>query len=156
MSSSARPATLAHDVVAQCFRRGGERVALTPKAYALLVALTRTPGRLVSKQELLAEVWPGVVVGDAVLKVVVNEIRGALDDDAHAPRFVATEHRRGYRFVGELAGGSAGEAFASGAGPRAPAGRRAALAFLHERLERARLGERQVVFVAGEAGIGKT
>src|SRR6185369_10824911 len=90
-------AALTHDAVAHCFLREGTRVELSPKAYALLVALTRNPGRLVSKQELLNEVWPGVVVGEAVLKVVVNEIRNALDDDAKAPRFVATEHRRGYR-----------------------------------------------------------
>src|SRR5262245_13973664 len=100
-------ATLEHDAATQCFRLEGKRVELTPKAYALLVALTRAPGRLVSKQELLDEVWPGVVVGEAVLKVVVNEIRRALDDDAQSPRFVATEHRRGYRFVGACAGSEA-------------------------------------------------
>jgi DNA-binding winged helix-turn-helix (wHTH) protein len=145
-------AALTHDAVAHCFLRMGTRVELTPKAYALLVALTRTPGRLVSKQELLNEVWPGVVVGEAVLKVVVNEIRNALDDDAKSPRFVATEHRRGYRFVGSCAaGGQAVDPLRS-----APAGRADALRFLRERLARAELGERQVVFVAGAAGIGKT
>ncbi len=143
---------LTHDAVAHCFLRDGARVELTPKAYALLVALTRTPGRLVSKQELLNEVWPGVVVGEAVLKVVVNEIRNALDDDAKSPRFVATEHRRGYRFVGRCAADGA----AVDPSRSAPAGRAGALRFLRERLERAELGERQVVFVAGEAGIGKT
>jgi len=70
-------AALTHDAVAHCFLREGTRVELSPKAYALLVALTRNPGRLVSKQELLNEVWPGVVVGEAVLKVVVNEIRNS-------------------------------------------------------------------------------
>ncbi len=118
-------AALTHDAVVHGFLRMGTRVELTPKAYALLVALTRTPGRLVSKQELLNEVWPGVVVGEAVLKVVVNEIRNALDDDAKSPRFVATEHRRGYRFVGSCAAG--GDAV----DPRrsAPAGRADALRF---------------------------
>jgi DNA-binding winged helix-turn-helix (wHTH) protein len=150
-------APLTLDAAAQCFRLGGERVELTPKAYALLVALTRAPGRLLTKRELLDEVWPDVVVGEAVLKVAVNEIRRALDDDAQSPRFVATEHRRGYRFVGEWTGMGSGAA-ARSVGDAAPAlaGRGAALAYLAERLERARLGERQVVFVAGEAGIGKT
>jgi DNA-binding winged helix-turn-helix (wHTH) protein len=142
---------LSHDAGAQCFRLRDERVALTPKAYALLVALTREPGRLLTKQELLAEVWPGVVVGEAVLKVAVNEVRRALDDDAQSPRFVATEHRRGYRFVGAVAG-----AVGRDLDRPALAGRSRALDFLRERLQRAQLGERQVVFVAGEAGIGKT
>src|SRR5215470_6533137 len=102
-------ANLTHDAVARCFRRDALAVELTPKAYALLVALTRTPGRLVSKQELLSEVWPGVIVGEAVLKVVVTEIRRALGDDAQSPRFVATSHRRGYRFVGACSGGGGAE-----------------------------------------------
>jgi DNA-binding winged helix-turn-helix (wHTH) protein len=149
--SNSAVAVLTHDAVARCFRRGELAVELTPKAYALLVALTRTPGRLVSKPELLNEVWPGVVVGEAVLKVVVNEIRRALGDDAQTPRFVETVHRRGYRFVATCADGG-------GATRRAAplAGRGAALEFLERRLERAQLGERQVVFISGEAGIGKT
>src|SRR5262245_66132703 len=126
--------TLTHDAVARCFRRDALAVDLTPKAYALLVALTRTPGRLVSKQELLNEVWPGVVVGEAVLKVVVNEIRRALGDDAQSPRFIATAHRRGYRFVGECDG--------CGAASSRPAlaGRGAALEVPEQRVERAPRG----------------
>ena len=51
------------------------------------------------KQELLDAVWPGVFVGDAVLKVTIREIRKALGDDTDQPRFIETAHRRGYRFV---------------------------------------------------------
>jgi DNA-binding winged helix-turn-helix (wHTH) protein len=68
-------------------------------AFALLQALARQSGRLVSKQELLAEVWPGVFVGDAVLKGAIREVRKALADDPHEPRFIETAHRRGYRFI---------------------------------------------------------
>jgi pimeloyl-ACP methyl ester carboxylesterase/DNA-binding winged helix-turn-helix (wHTH) protein len=74
-------------------------VPLTPKAFALLSCLARQAGRLVSKQELLDAVWPGVFVGDAVLKSTIREVRKALGDDPHAPQFIETAHRRGYRFI---------------------------------------------------------
>ena len=79
--------------------RGTEVVALAPKAFALLMFLVEQAGRLVSKQELLSAVWPGVFVGDAVLKSTIRELRKALDDDSHEPRFIETAHRRGYRFM---------------------------------------------------------
>jgi pimeloyl-ACP methyl ester carboxylesterase len=80
------------------FGRSGP-VALTPKSLALLEYLAARPGRLITKQELLDAIWPGVYVADGALKVCVREIRRALDDDARAPRFVETAHRRGYRFI---------------------------------------------------------
>lgn len=79
--------------------RGGDSVALAPKAFALLQVLAGQAGRLVSKQELLSQVWPGVFVGDAVLKGTIRELRKALKDDSHGPRFIETAHRRGYRFI---------------------------------------------------------
>src|SRR6185503_19201239 len=57
------------------------------------------------KQELLDAVWPGVFVGDAVLKVSIREVRKSLDDDPRAPRFIETAHRRGYRFMAPVTGG---------------------------------------------------
>src|SRR5262245_29071797 len=74
-------------------------VPLTPKALALLGYLASHPGRLITKNELLDTLWPDVFVTDGVLKVCVREIRRALGDDAHAPRFIETAHRRGYRFI---------------------------------------------------------
>ena len=79
--------------------RSGAVVPLTPKAFAVLQHLAANPGRLFTKQELLDAIWPGVFVGDAVLKVTIREIRKALGDDAHAPQFIETAHRRGYRFL---------------------------------------------------------
>jgi pimeloyl-ACP methyl ester carboxylesterase/DNA-binding winged helix-turn-helix (wHTH) protein len=78
-------------------------VPLTPKAFALLTHLAHHAGRLVSKQELLDAVWPGVFVGDGVLKSTIREVRKALGDDPHTPRFIETAHRRGYRFVATTA-----------------------------------------------------
>lgn len=83
--------------------RGGQAIALAPKAFALLQVLTGQAGRLVSKQELLAQVWPGVFVGDAVLKGAIREVRKALGDDSREPRFIETAHRRGYRFIAPVA-----------------------------------------------------
>ena len=79
--------------------RGEAILPLTPKAFAVLQHLASNAGRLVGKQELLDTVWPGVFVGDAVLKVAIREVRRALNDDSHAPRFIETAHRRGYRFM---------------------------------------------------------
>lgn len=79
--------------------REGVVIPLTPKAFAVLEYLVAQAGRLVGKQELLDAVWPGVFVGDAVLKVAIREIRRALGDDPQAPRFIETAHRRGYRFM---------------------------------------------------------
>ena len=106
-----------------------------------------------TKEELLAAVWPDVAVGDAALAVCVGEIRKLLGDDARTPRYVETVHRRGYRFIG------AAPAAGTAAAPPAPAalvGREAESGRLRAWLGQARRGERQVVFVTGEPGIGKT
>ena len=81
-------------------------VALPPKAFALLRYLVSSAGRLVPKQELLDAVWPNVFVGDAVLKVTIRDLRKALGDDPHAPRFIETAHRRGYRFIAPVRPGA--------------------------------------------------
>src|SRR5580765_2325813 len=74
-------------------------ISLTPKALSLLEYLASRPGRLIKKTELLDALWPGTFVADGALKVCIREIRRALGDDAQAPRFIETAHRRGYRFI---------------------------------------------------------
>ena len=81
--------------------RGLSVIPLRPKAFAVLDHLVARAGRLVTKDQLLAAVWPDTAVTDTVLKVCVREIRDALGDDPDAPRFVETAHRLGYRFVGQ-------------------------------------------------------
>lgn len=151
------------DPASQSLWRDGEMVPLTRKAFGVLQCLVERRGDLVAKDEILARVWPDTVVGEAVLKVCVREIRRALDDDPQEPRFIATAHRRGYRFVAPVAQSAPASSLAPSAwdGPRAAGtptlvGRDAPLAELGAALERARAGRRQVVFVTGEAGIGKT
>jgi pimeloyl-ACP methyl ester carboxylesterase len=90
------------DPVSGHLYRRNEAVPLAPKAFALLQHLAGQAGRLTSKEELLAAVWPGVFVGDAVLKGTIRELRKALGDDSHQPRFIETAHRRGYRFIAHV------------------------------------------------------
>jgi len=152
------------DTVDQCLWLGRERVALTPKAYALLVYLAEHSGRLVTKDELLDQLWSGIAVTDGVLKVCVRELRIALGDDARAPRWIETRHRRGYAFLRELPRRASASAPSAAAAPEGAAqevaaplvGRERELDELRRSLERVLRGERDVVFVTGAPGIGKT
>jgi tetratricopeptide (TPR) repeat protein len=95
-----------------------------------------------------------VAVGDAALAVCVGEIRKALGDAAKTPQFIGTVHRRGYRFVGRTGIAPGDEPPVSA--HAALVGREDELGRLGTWLERAVRGARQVVFVTGEPGIGKT
>src|SRR5262245_33693685 len=86
-----------------CLWRGQKIVRLTPKAFAVLQHLVDRPGQLVTKEDILEAVWPTTVVGDAVLKVCIREVRRALGDRAGSPRFIATVHSLGYRFIAPVA-----------------------------------------------------
>jgi AAA ATPase domain/Transcriptional regulatory protein, C terminal len=138
------------DAANQSLRRGDQPVALTPKAFAVLRHLMERAPDPVAKEELLRSVWAGTFVSDGVLKVTILEIRRALGDDASTPRFVETVPRRGYRFIGARA------AREPGTGGTPPIGREGVLARLDDALADARAGRRGLVFVTGEAGIGKT
>ncbi len=76
--------------------RDGTTVALRPKAFFLLAHFAENPGRVIGKEELLAAVWPGVVVTDDSLSQCINEVRTALGDRDH--RLIKTVPRRGYLF----------------------------------------------------------
>src|SRR5215510_3713744 len=82
---------------------GQREVKLTPRAAAVLGALIERAGQPVTRSELFRTVWGNAVVGDAALTACIQELRGALDDDARRPRFIETRHRRGYRFVAPVA-----------------------------------------------------
>ena len=142
-----------------CVWQSGEALHLTPKAFEVLRTLLAHPGRLVTKDELWQSVWPGIAVSDAALTVCIREIRQRLHDDARAPRVIETVHRRGYRLIAQTAPDTrvATPALASPDWRTGPlVGRDAELARLHEHLTRAVGGVRRLVFVTGEAGIGKT
>jgi DNA-binding winged helix-turn-helix (wHTH) protein len=144
------------DLSREALWRGEEAVALTPKASAVLRCLVAERGRLVLKDELLDAVWPDTAVSDASLKVCIREIRRALGDSVATPRFIATAHRRGYRFIGAVQDAAPIEIVADAPAPARLIGRDAPLAALRGALQRAIEGDRQTVFVTGEIGIGKT
>lgn len=148
------------DTVNQCLWRGWdrtdqERVVLTPRAYALLRYLVEHPGRLLTHAELLDALWPNTHVQPEVLKSHIFEVRTALGDDSKKPLFIETLPRRGYRFIAPVSDGAAPDLSVAPATGRL-IGRDRPLAALREALQRAVQGERQIVFVTGEPGIGKT
>ena len=76
-----------------------EIVAVPPKALAVLWLLARQAGQVVSKATLLDTVWPETVVSEGTLTNCLSLLRHALGEDAQQPRYIATVHRLGYRFV---------------------------------------------------------
>jgi TolB-like protein len=83
----------------QSLWRDGKRVALTPKAYAVLRYLVERAGRLVTQDELLDAVWPSTFVQPEVLKSQILDVRAALGDRPKDPLYIETVPRRGYRFI---------------------------------------------------------
>jgi predicted ATPase len=139
--------------------RGQEMIPLRRKTFSLLKYLVERSGRLVDKKKLIEDLWADSHVCDDVLKQSIVEIRRALNDDANAPLFIETVHRKGYRFIGKIDN--------QGSISKKPeneisvdssrlTGRESDLALLEAYLKQALGGERQVVFVSGEQGIGKT
>ena len=135
---------------------GREPLRLSPRAFAVLAYLARHVGRLVDKYELHRAVWRGAIVGDGALVVCIRELRVALGDDARRPSYIETVHRRGYRYIGAVRSNAESHAATDSRETRRLLGRAAPLAALEAARARAAEGQAQLVFVTGEAGIGKT
>ena len=148
------------DPTNSCLRRAGREISLTPKAFAVLRYLVEHVDQLVTKDDLWRAVWTGVSVTDAALTVCMSEIRKALGDEAKNPRYIQTVHRRGYRFIAPVTDQPMRRGVAQVPGRQFSnasfVGRESELRHLHQWLEKALTGERQIVFVTGEPGIGKT
>ncbi len=147
--------------------QGTRTLDLAPKPFAVLCHLASRPGLLVTKDQLLDAVWGQRFVGESVLKTTVNLIRSVLDDDPRQPRFLETVPRRGYRFVGLAPSGEPAAPPASPPtsppttptphpGPAPLIGREHAIGQLSTWLAAAGAGQRELVLVGGEAGIGKS
>jgi TolB-like protein/DNA-binding winged helix-turn-helix (wHTH) protein/Flp pilus assembly protein TadD len=78
-------------------------VQVERKVMEVLVCLARSPGRVVTKDELVREVWDGRFVSDDVVWRSVRELRRALGDETRAPRYIETIPRRGYRLLAPVA-----------------------------------------------------
>ena len=87
-------------------RRDGERLDLNSRYLDALALLVREPGRLVSKDRFLDEVWRGVPVTDEALTQCIKTLRRQLGDDAANPRFIETVPKHGYRFIAAVDGRS--------------------------------------------------
>jgi DNA-binding winged helix-turn-helix (wHTH) protein/predicted ATPase len=158
---------------------GARAVVLTRKTLAVLQYLAEHAGQLVTKEELFTALWQGTVVSDGALAFCIVELRKALHDSVKRPKFIATVHGRGYRFLAPVtavapdtearepdtqtadhlpqANGDASLVDMSHR-KRAPllVGRQRELHHLHNWWDAALTGARQLVFVTGEPGIGKT
>jgi predicted ATPase/DNA-binding winged helix-turn-helix (wHTH) protein len=132
------------------------RTRLTPKAFAVLRYLVEHAGRLVTQDELLNSLWPDTFVQPEVLKSHVLEIRHALGDDAKNPQFIETLPRRGYQFIAPVREASTPIEFAAELPSRKLVGRSTQIGELRNCWQRALGNQRQIVFITGEPGIGKT
>jgi DNA-binding winged helix-turn-helix (wHTH) protein/tetratricopeptide (TPR) repeat protein len=141
--------------------RNDEEIVLRRKAFDVLRYLVDHPGQLVTKAALLDAVWGDVAVGDTMPAICVGELRRALGDEAKTPQFIETVHGRGYRFIAKIT-----TAAAAHMGTKLPApqltpapivvGRDYELTQLRGWFAKVIEETRNVVFVSGEPGIGKS
>lgn len=80
----------------------GEAVQLTPTCFSMLRYFLEHPSRLITKQELLDNVWADVFVEESAVKGYVRKLRQILNDDPRSPRFIETARGLGYRYVGDI------------------------------------------------------
>ncbi len=106
------------DRTANELRRAGKTVRIEPKAMDVLMVLAARAGQVVGREELLAAVWPGVVVGDEALTQCIIKLRRALGDDLRSPTYIETISKRGYRLIAPVRQG--GELAAAPARRRLP------------------------------------
>ena len=89
------------DVPRRQLLTAGAEVHLSPKAFQLLEILIERRPDVLSKAELHDRLWPDTFVAGSSLASVVKELRAALKDDPHAPRYIRTVHGYGYAFCGD-------------------------------------------------------
>ena len=142
------------------------QIALPPKPFAILRYLVENPGRLITHDELLDALWPETYVQPQVLRTYMLELRKVLGDDAGAPRFIQTLPKRGYCFVAAVSDAPEGRPKPSAGTVPTPTraeapvpaliDRAAEMKRLHSAAQLAAAGQRQVIFICGDTGIGKT
>src|SRR5438093_4306150 len=160
-------------------RHAGQPCKLEPQVFNVLLYLIQHHERVVTKDELLEQLWPHQFISEVTLHHRVMAARKAIGDSGRAQRCIKTVHRRGYRFIAEVRvvehavehpplgpglpsappapSPMAAPVACSGVGlPQPFVAREAEVLHLHQCLTAARRGERQMVFLTGEAGIGKT
>lgn len=150
--------------------QGQDVVRVSHKAFAVLRSLVTQAGQLMTKDRLLDEAWPETIVSESVLVVAIRELRRALGDQARAPQFIETVHRRGYRFIApiqacSLKGARSNKPYESRQRTNSAMPMRRQAPFiayaqhldqLMHALQEAISGQPRIVLIQGEAGIGKT
>jgi predicted ATPase len=149
------------DRLNECLWLNATKVPLPPKPFAVLRYLVENPARLVTHDELLDALWPETYVQPQVLRTYILELRKVLGDDAGQPRFIQTLPKRGYCFVAQVTDVSATQCGALGVSPSAVVstglvGREKELAQLSAEMQQLSQSQRRMVFITGEAGIGKS
>jgi DNA-binding winged helix-turn-helix (wHTH) protein/predicted ATPase/rhodanese-related sulfurtransferase len=148
-------------------RREGATLPVEPQVFDVLVYLVQHRDKVVSKEELLENVWETRFVTESALTSRIKAARRALRDDGRTQRLIGTVHGRGYRFLGSVRergqrgtpdthAGGRGVVSRERAGGELFVGRSDELALLRRWLEDALAGNRRTVLVTGEAGLGKT
>lgn len=130
--------------------RNGEPVAIRRKLWVALCLLLEQPGQLISFEDLRTSVWPGEAISVGSVANLIYELRRLLDDDAARPRFLETIPARGVRFIAAVttSRGEDADSFFIG--------REVEMRRFEEAWVRVMRGERRLVVVSGEPGLGKT
>ena len=153
--------SFALDTLNECLWHQDVQIALASKPFSVLRYLVENPGRLITHDELLDALWPETYVQPQVLRTYVLELRKILSDDPRQPRFIQTVPKRGYSFVAAVKE-TTGTRSSVREIPRPIAtlaelmGRDNEISHLQTTAQQATDGQRRLVFITGEAGIGKT
>jgi len=132
--------------------REEREIPLRARAKAVLRYLVTHPGRVIPREEFAQHVWAETQVSKTALRICLWEIRQALGDQVVTPQYIETVGQQGYRFVAQMVVPEAD----SPAPPSMFVGRHAELACLQACLAQAQQGQPSLVFVTGDAGVGKT
>ncbi|MGI9332968.1 MAG: ATP-binding protein, partial [Gammaproteobacteria bacterium] len=99
-------------------RRQGQTIPLRPKVFQLLLYLVEQRERVVSREELVAEIWAGRVISDATMDSTIKAVRKAIGDIGRPPRYVETRRGQGYRFIETVAVNPEGSGEGGAIGPQ--------------------------------------
>jgi DNA-binding winged helix-turn-helix (wHTH) protein len=157
------------DVLNEQLWDGSRHIPLRPKLFAVLRYLVEHPGHLITKEEFTVAIWADTRVSENLLKSYIRDLRAVLGDTPEAPRFIETIPRRGYRWIAPLVTtppvSSVRLQVPSSPSPQVSdlksqastiVGRETEITQLQAWFEKAKSGDRQLVFITGEPGIGKT
>ncbi|MCR9136734.1 MAG: tetratricopeptide repeat protein [Alphaproteobacteria bacterium] len=90
-------------------REAGQRVAVEPQAFDLLLLLVKNRERMVTKDEIFAAIWGDRIVSDAALSSQVKAARRAVGDDGASQKVISTVHGRGFRFIAPVESAGPGD-----------------------------------------------